>query len=72
MRIAVGSDHRGYQIKLKVIELIQRLGHEVVDAGPATSHFLPSWTSRTMGITGHSAFKVWPSSSMVKGSPGSR
>ena len=34
MRIAVGSDHRGYQIKLKVIELVQRLGHEVIDAGP--------------------------------------
>jgi ribose 5-phosphate isomerase B len=34
MRIAVGSDHRGYQIKLKVLELVQRLGHEVFDAGP--------------------------------------
>jgi ribose 5-phosphate isomerase B len=34
MRIAVGSDHRGFQIKLKVIELVGRLGHEVVDAGP--------------------------------------
>ena len=34
MRIAVGSDHRGYQIKLKVLELVGRLGHEVFDAGP--------------------------------------
>jgi ribose 5-phosphate isomerase B len=34
MRIAVGCDHRGFQIKLKVIELLQRLGHDVVDAGP--------------------------------------
>ena len=34
MRIAVGSDHRGYQIKLKVLELVQRLGHEAIDAGP--------------------------------------
>ncbi len=35
MRIAIGSDHRGFQIKLKVIELVRQLGHEVVDAGPA-------------------------------------
>jgi ribose 5-phosphate isomerase B len=34
MRIAVGSDHRGYQVKLKVIELLRRLKHEVVDVGP--------------------------------------
>jgi ribose 5-phosphate isomerase B len=34
MRIAIGSDHRGYQIKLKVLELVQRLGHETFDAGP--------------------------------------
>jgi ribose 5-phosphate isomerase B len=36
MKIAIGSDHRGYQIKLKVIDLVQRLGHEVFDAGPAS------------------------------------
>ncbi|MBN1912120.1 MAG: ribose 5-phosphate isomerase B [Pirellulales bacterium] len=33
MRIAVGSDHRGYQIRAKVIDLLHRLGHEVVDLG---------------------------------------
>ncbi|MBN2022986.1 MAG: ribose 5-phosphate isomerase B [Pirellulales bacterium] len=33
MRIAVGSDHRGYQIRAKIIELLQRLGHDVVDVG---------------------------------------
>jgi len=33
MRIAVGSDHRGYQIRAKIIELLKRLGHEVVDVG---------------------------------------
>jgi ribose 5-phosphate isomerase B len=36
MRIAVGSDHRGYQIKVKVLELVQRLGHQTIDAGPAS------------------------------------
>jgi ribose 5-phosphate isomerase B len=34
MRIAVGSDHRGFVIKGKVIELLKRLNHEVIDAGP--------------------------------------
>ena len=33
MRIAIGTDHRGYVIRSKVIELVRRLGHEVVDAG---------------------------------------
>jgi len=33
MHIAVGSDHRGYAIRAKVIDLLKRLGHEVVDVG---------------------------------------
>jgi len=33
MRIAVGSDHRGCQIRSKVIDLLKRLGHEVIDVG---------------------------------------
>jgi ribose 5-phosphate isomerase B len=36
MRIAVGSDHRGFVIKQKIIELLRRLEHEVIDAGPVT------------------------------------
>jgi ribose 5-phosphate isomerase B len=35
MRIAVGSDHRGFVIKQKIIELLRRLEQEVIDAGPA-------------------------------------
>lgn len=34
MRIAIGSDHRGYGIKCKVVELLRRLEQEVFDAGP--------------------------------------
>jgi ribose 5-phosphate isomerase B len=34
MRIAVGSDHRGYAVKCKLIELLKRLNVEVIDAGP--------------------------------------
>ena len=33
MRIAIGSDHRGCAIRSKVIESVQRLGHEVEDVG---------------------------------------
>ena len=36
MRIAVGSDHRGFSIRSKVIELLERLGHEVEDMGTFT------------------------------------
>src|SRR5687767_13384502 len=33
MRIIIGSDHRGFEVKRNVIELCRRLGHEVIDAG---------------------------------------
>jgi ribose 5-phosphate isomerase B len=36
MKVGIGSDHRGFQVKRKICELVQRLGHEVVDFG-ATS-----------------------------------
>lgn len=33
MRIAVGTDHRGYPIRDQIFDLLQRLGHEVEDVG---------------------------------------
>jgi ribose 5-phosphate isomerase B len=33
MRIAIGSDHRGFHVKGKIIELLKRLNHEVIDVG---------------------------------------
>jgi ribose 5-phosphate isomerase B len=33
MRIAVGCDHRGCDVKQKICDLLARLGHEVIDAG---------------------------------------
>src|SRR5215470_4375708 len=33
MRIAIGSDHRGYHVKGKIIQLISKLGHEPIDVG---------------------------------------
>src|SRR5262249_34496960 len=34
MKIAVGSDHRGYELKRRVVALLAQLGHEVLDLGP--------------------------------------
>lgn len=36
MKIFVGSDHRGFQLKKKVVDTLQRLGHEAVDIGTDT------------------------------------
>ena len=33
MHISVGSDHRGYKVKAKIIEQLERLGHSTRDAG---------------------------------------
>lgn len=33
MRIAVGSDHRGTVMRDKIIQFLEKLGHEIVDMG---------------------------------------
>jgi len=33
MRVSVGSDHRGHNVKSKVIQLLATAGHEVLDEG---------------------------------------
>lgn len=35
MRIAVSSDHRGFEIKGKILSLLVELGHEGLDFGPS-------------------------------------
>ncbi len=37
MRIAIGSDHRGFNVKTRLIELLAGLGHEVVDQGTTST-----------------------------------
>jgi ribose 5-phosphate isomerase B len=37
MKIAVASDHRGFPMKVKVVSLLENLGHEGVDFGPENS-----------------------------------
>ena len=34
MKITIGSDHRGFDAKRRIIALLQQLGHEVQDVGP--------------------------------------
>jgi len=36
MKVAIGSDHRGYEVKRRIIGLLERLGHEVLDIGPGS------------------------------------
>ena len=33
MRIAIGTDHRGYATRSRIVDLVGRLGHEVEDVG---------------------------------------
>src|SRR5262245_18026217 len=33
MKIAVGSDHRGYEAKRRIVAQLQQMGHEVLDLG---------------------------------------
>jgi len=33
MRVSIGSDHRGYNVKAKIVDLVRKLGHEVTDEG---------------------------------------
>jgi ribose 5-phosphate isomerase B len=34
MKIAIGSDHRGFDAKKRIMALLEKLGHAVTDVGP--------------------------------------
>jgi ribose 5-phosphate isomerase B len=34
MKIGIGSDHRGFEVKRRIVSVLQQLGHEVIDVGP--------------------------------------
>ena len=36
MKIAIGSDHRGFAVKQRLIAVLHQLGHEVIDLGVAS------------------------------------
>ncbi len=33
MRIAIGADHRGFPVRARIVELVERLGYEAIDVG---------------------------------------
>jgi ribose 5-phosphate isomerase B len=35
MRVYLGSDHAGYELKTHLVEFVGKLGHDAVDCGPA-------------------------------------
>ena len=37
MRISVGADHAGYELKAQLVEHLRQIGHEVVDHGTSSS-----------------------------------
>jgi ribose 5-phosphate isomerase B len=37
MRVAIGTDHRGFAVGAKVVEKVRQLGHEVVEVGTFSS-----------------------------------
>jgi ribose 5-phosphate isomerase B len=39
MRIAIGCDHRGYEVKKRIVPLLHESGHEVVDLGVNSQEF---------------------------------
>jgi ribose 5-phosphate isomerase B len=36
MRIAIGSDHRGFDVKRRIVTLLSDMKHEVLDLGPVS------------------------------------
>jgi len=58
MKIAIGSDHVGLELKPKIIEYLKELGHEVKDFGPYTSertHY-PIYAKRVAQVVANGEF----------------
>lgn len=37
MKIAIGNDHAGYELKVRLVDQLQQLGHELIDVGAHSS-----------------------------------
>ena len=48
MRISIGSDHRGYRLKERIVTLLKAQGHEVMDEGTQSADNVdyPDYASR--------------------------
>lgn len=54
MKIAVASDHRGFDVKGKILTLVKDLGHEGVDYGPSATDSVdyPDFAARVAADVG--------------------
>jgi ribose 5-phosphate isomerase B len=55
MKIAIGSDHRGYDVKRRIVTLVQGMGHEAIDVGAQgkESADYPDFAFRVAEEVGH-------------------
>jgi len=55
MKIAIGSDHRGFEIKKVLIRLIESLGNEAQDMGPISNSSVdyPEFASKVASAVGN-------------------
>ncbi len=58
MRIAIASDHRGFQIKAKILAQLTELGHEGVDFGPVSDESVdyPDYGAKVAAAVSNAAF----------------
>jgi ribose 5-phosphate isomerase B len=54
MKIAIGSDHRGFEVKRRLVAFLTALGHEVGDFGPAAKESVdyPDFAFQVAGAVG--------------------
>lgn len=54
MRIGIASDHRGYQMKNRLGQLVESLGHDVIDYGPDSTESVdyPDYAARVSTALG--------------------
>ena len=52
MRIAIGADHAGYALKLKLVGYLEAQGHEVADVGPLELDPLDDYPDFTKAMAG--------------------
>ncbi|GAB5442927.1 MAG: ribose 5-phosphate isomerase B [Fuerstiella sp.] len=57
MKIAIASDHRGFQMKSRLMQLVESLGHETVDFGPDSTERVdyPDFAGQVASAVGSSA-----------------
>ncbi len=55
MKVAIASDHRGYNLKTRILEKLATLGHEAINYGPndETSVDYPDFAAKVSQVVAH-------------------